>query len=97
MQRKKTRHEPDTTPPDARSGSAPHTRPPVPLAVAHRLLTTTQAAAYLGISYWTVRHLIDSGKLRRVALPGKDGGPIRRVLLDVRDLDALIERAKDLT
>jgi excisionase family DNA binding protein len=49
-----------------------------------RLLTTEQAAEYLGRSKESVQHLVSSGKLPTVRSD-------RRVFLDVRDLDEWIE------
>ena len=94
MQKKGTRHDPGTTPAKGRPRRAPDTRPIAPVTVA-RLLTIHQAAAYLGVSFWTVRGLIANEKLRRVSFAGRtDGKGIRRILIDRQDLDALIERAK---
>ena len=42
-----------------------------------RLYDVRQAAAYLGVGVWTVRDLIHSGHLPRVALPSC-GDPERR-------------------
>jgi excisionase family DNA binding protein len=53
-----------------------------------RLLTLPQAARYLGLSSWTVREMIWRGTLPRVRLS-------RKILLDQRDLDALIDAHKD--
>ncbi len=64
--------------------------------LAPRLLDITAASKYLGdLSEWTTRDLISSGHLRRVRLPLQNGGELRRVLVDVRDLDRLIETSKD--
>lgn len=83
-----------------------------------RLLDLRQAAAYLHVSYWVVRDMVQNGTLpavrlpatridtaprrngkptRRQVLPAGDArlGSMRRILLDVRDLDALIERSKE--
>ena len=54
-----------------------------------RLLTLKQAASELGVSVWTLRDLIGSGKLRAVQPPG-----IRRIWLDRRDLERAIEAWK---
>ena len=68
-----------------------------------RLLNLHQTAAYLGVSYWTVRDwlLTDPPILRAVQLPPlrpKEGDrarrTLRRVLLDRFDLDAFIEARK---
>ena len=59
-----------------------------PSDAPRRLLTLPEAAAYLGVSPWTVRELQWSGKLPRVDLG-------RKLLFDRADLDALIERQKD--
>jgi len=47
------------------------------------------ASRYLGVSAWTVRDLIERGTLPRVALPG-----VRRVLVDQRDLDRLVDASR---
>jgi hypothetical protein len=60
-----------------------------------RLLDLDGAAAYLGVSPWTIRDLEAAGVLRRVRVPLPNGGELRKVLLDRVDLDALIERWKD--
>ena len=59
-----------------------------PSDAPRRLLALPEAAAYLGVSPWTVRELQWSGKLPRVDLG-------RKLLFDRADLDALIERQKD--
>jgi hypothetical protein len=85
----------------------PRTRPPAPakadpLAVAAlrvltpRLVDLESAARYLGgISTWSVRDLLDTGRLHRVRLPGPGGADFRRVLIDVQEIDALIAASKD--
>lgn len=52
-----------------------------------RLFSIPEAAEYLALSPWTIRELIWKGALPKVQ-------PNRRILLDVRDLDAFIERNK---
>ena len=54
-----------------------------------RLLRTKQAAAYLSVSEWKLRRLIQSAIFPIVQ--DQEGGPF---LLDVRDLDAYVERNK---
>jgi hypothetical protein len=76
---------------------APQTRPIGELTP--RLVGVKVAALYLGISAWSVREWIASGVIPRVAvaLPRsakRKGDTCRRVLVDVRDLDALIDRWK---
>jgi hypothetical protein len=85
----------------------PRTRPPAtakadPIeaaalrALAPRLVDLEGAATYMGrVSVWTIRDLIDNGSLPRVRVPLPGGRELRRVLVDVRDLDRLIEQAKD--
>ena len=58
-------------------------------ALTRRLLKTKQAAAYLSLSEWKLRRLIQDAILPVVQNAG--GGPF---LLDVRDLDAYIENNK---
>jgi DNA-binding transcriptional MerR regulator len=55
------------------------------------------AALYLGgISPWTIRSFVENGLLVPVRLPScrRPGENGRRLLFDVHDLDALIERGK---
>jgi excisionase family DNA binding protein len=55
-----------------------------------RCVRTNDAARYLGMSPWKVRHLISDGKLSIIS----DGdGPFR---LDVRDLDKYIETHRQI-
>lgn len=56
--------------------------------VAPRLFTIVRAAAYLGCGRGRVYKLIETGHLRPVRV---GDGPAK---IDVRDLDALIERSK---
>ena len=63
------------------------------VTVAPRLLGEEDAGRYLGISRWSIRSLIDAGKLQPVTLPGTVGD-MRRVLLDRDDLDALVVACK---
>lgn len=58
-----------------------------PKGPAKRLYSIFEAAFYLGRTVDALREMIYAGKLPFI----KDG---RRVLLDVRDLDAFIERSK---
>ena len=61
-----------------------------------RLLDRAAAACYLGLSLRAVVGLDNAGYLRRVRIPPlTNGAAVRRVLYDVRDLDALIECWKD--
>ncbi len=57
--------------------------------LARRLLRTRQAAAYLSMSEWKLRSLIQNEILPFVQ--DRKGGPF---LVDVRDLDAYIENNK---
>jgi hypothetical protein len=52
------------------------------------------AAAYLSLSTWGVRDLVAAGTLKPVRLPTTGGRDLRRLLFDVRDLDALVDRSK---
>jgi len=60
-----------------------------------RLMGANEAARYMGLSYWTLRDLIWSGAIPLVQLPSKNGGRLRRILVDRADLDRLIERSKE--
>ena len=64
-----------------------------------RLMDLRTAAAYLGCSYWTLRDLVVSGHVPAVRIPSPrahDGRAMRRILIDSRDLDTLIERWKEI-
>jgi hypothetical protein len=72
--------------------------------IAPRLLDREQAALYIGgVSLDTIDRLINNGEIPIVRLPvqrsrasGKGvAGVNRRILLDTKDLDALIERSKE--
>lgn len=68
------------------------------VAPTARLLNLRAAADYLGLSYWTMRDLVNAGMLPVVRFPvprAKDGRTIRRVLIDSADLDRLIEQNKE--
>ena len=59
-----------------------------PTGQSRRLLTVREAAAILGTSTATVRRLVATGKLPVVRLT-------RRLQIDTRDLERLIEQGKD--
>lgn len=76
----------------------PATSAPRPLAretsgpaLVPRLLGIEDAAVYLSLSSWTVRDMIAGGELRPVALQAA-GKPVRRLLLDRLELDALVDQ-----
>ena len=52
-----------------------------------RLYSVKEAAAYLGVSEWTVRELGWAEKVRPVKFN-------RRIYFDIRDLDDFIEKSK---
>ncbi len=52
-----------------------------------RLYPISEAAIYLGRTVWALREMLWAGKIPYV----KDG---RRILLDIRDMDAWIEKSK---
>ena len=63
-----------------------------------RLLNLHEAASYLGLSWWTTRELVMSGTIPAVRLPAPratDSRMLRRILIDVADLDALIAKWKE--
>jgi hypothetical protein len=62
--------------------------------VSSRLLSLHGAADYLGLSYWAVRDLVHAGTLKPVRLPLGSGRDLRRILIDRRDLDALVDESK---
>ncbi len=64
-----------------------------------RLMDLRTAAAYLGCSYWTLRDLVLNGHIPAVRFPSpraRDGRVMRRILIDSRDLERLIERWKEV-
>jgi hypothetical protein len=66
--------------------------------VQGRLMDLRSAAAYLGCSYWTLRDLVLNGQVPAVRIPSPravDGRAMRRILIDSRDLERLIERWKE--
>jgi hypothetical protein len=63
--------------------------------VSPRLLDLHTAAAYLGVSEWTVRDLEAAGTLFRIRIPLPNAGELRKLLFDRADLDRLIENWKE--
>jgi hypothetical protein len=69
-----------------------------PVDGPRRLLDLAAASTYLGgVSIWSLREWVRAGALPVVRLviprPGR-GAPFRRVLFDLVDLAALVERSK---
>jgi len=65
-----------------------------------RLLNLHEAARYMGLSWWTTRELVMGGTIPAVRLPApraRDGRMLRRILIDVADLDGLIAKWKERT
>jgi len=69
--------------------------------VRPRLLNLKGAAAYLGVSYWSVRDYCLQGLIPVVQLPplrakagDRQKANLRRVLIDVQDLNAFISDRK---
>jgi excisionase family DNA binding protein len=52
-------------------------------------LGVRDAASYLGLSPFTIRNMVKDKRLLAVAIPG-----VVRILIDIRDLDALIDSIK---
>ena len=80
----------DHRPADAGQQPTPSAPPPSDQRSSprRRLVSLPDAADMLGLSVASVRRLIGSGRLHAVKLN-------RRVLVDLRDVDRLIEEAKD--
>ncbi len=57
------------------------------ITLTKRLYSIKDAAHYLGRSVWATREMLWAGKMPYV----KDG---KRILLDIRDMDAWIEASK---
>jgi len=84
---------------DGEPGRDPSRRTVVYEAVSSippRLLDVRAAAAYLGVSPWTIRDLEANGTLRRVNVPSGPGRDLRKLLFDREDLDHLVEAWKAL-
>ena len=69
--------------------------------VSARLVDLHAAADYLGVSFWTVRDWTLQGLIPTVELPAlrpREGDrhrrALRRVVVDIRDLDVFIENRK---
>ena len=76
-------------------------RRPMSEGVSARLVGLRVAANYLAVSVWTVRDYVQQGLIPLVELPAlrpREGerhrGTLRRVLVDLRDLDVFIESRK---
>jgi len=63
--------------------------------IGPRLLDLHTAAAYLGVSEWTVRDLEAAGTVARVRVPLGQTGELRKLLFDRAELDRLIEQWKE--
>lgn len=103
----RTGHSPGTAAPETvvpqgrqrRAVDTPSTAPGWP-----RLLSVDQAAAYLGLSFWTFRELLNAGTVPTVRVPRPNtlrmrerralSDTVRRLLIDRNDLDALVESWK---
>jgi excisionase family DNA binding protein len=83
-------HGPGHGDPQPRATKGRTQRTPDAQSSASALLTLRDAAAYLSVSYWTVRAWVDSGRLPSVRLPG-DG---RLVRVERSALDALIAASR---
>lgn len=66
-----------------------------------RLVNLNEAAAYLGLSFWTIRDYVLAGLIPMIQLPAlrpregeKPRQALRRVLIDRRDLDAFVDSRK---
>ena len=73
----------------------------IAVSVSPRLVDLHAAATYLGVSFWTVRDYVLQGLIATVELPAlrpREGERrrrgLRRVVVDVRDLDVFVERRK---
>lgn len=63
-------------------------------SIPPRLLDLKAAAAYLGVSPWTIRDLEADGMIRRVNVPLGMGKELRKLLFDREDLDHLVDSWK---
>jgi hypothetical protein len=63
-----------------------------------RLLDLRTASRYLGCTYWHLRRLVAAGHVPVVRMPNPRAAVERvgrRLLLDIKDLDVLIDRWKE--
>jgi excisionase family DNA binding protein len=72
--------------PKSNAEARPEQRP----TPSRRLVSLAEAAEVLGLSVASIRRLVRAGTLPAVRLT-------RRLRIDVRDLDRLVEQAKDRT
>src|SRR5437763_12438359 len=79
-----------------------HSRASGSPTISPRLLNLHQGAAYMGVSYWSLRDYVLAGLVPVIELPAlrpREGErprkTLRRVLVDIRDLDAFIETRKN--
>ena len=77
------------------NGAQPQGAPAQVSPVTPRLLDLHGAAAYLGLSEWTLRDLEHAGILPRVRVPLPNQGELRKILFDRLDLDHAIEVWKE--
>ncbi len=68
----------------------PEARPEQRSTSSRRLVSIAEAAEVLGLSVASIRRLVRAGTLPAVRLT-------RRLRIDVRDLERLVEQAKDRT
>jgi hypothetical protein len=64
----------------------PQSDPPL----ARRLVDDKFAADFLGLSRSQFRALVSAGRIPRVVVPAEDDRPLRRLLVDIEDLNRLI-------
>ena len=60
-----------------------------------RIVGIQRAAAYAGVSRWTVRAWIADGKIPFIRYPGRGDSDLRGAKIDLADLDIFIDRSKD--
>ncbi len=65
-------------------------RSPKLAPIVPRLVKTKQAAEYLAISEWKLRHLVQQGLIPYI----EDGGGTSPWRFDIRDLDEYIQRSR---
>jgi hypothetical protein len=87
-------HVPDTSPSRTRMNRGLEPSALDRQSCVPRLLGIGQAAAYLGLSPWTVRDLVAAGRLHPVRIPLSQGREVRRLLIDRLELDALVDQGR---
>ena len=78
------------------SKSSDRLRPLNPSPSPLQLITLHEAARRLGLSYWGARDLTLRGYMAAVRLPGRPGKNLKRILIDIRDLEKFVSEHREI-